>query len=147
MSTHPLKRVKVSFKDDKLVMPVASSIAKVSDLLSEATIRFRAQRMLAKDDSFIQVRTIDGYIISPTDNVEDVIEQSDHLVLVNRSAWIADFKASCQPTYWYASLPFAALPLHSVLTLLFHLFPVPRFGLRQFDHKASCSRFVPPFAP
>jgi len=103
MSDRPLKRLKVSFKDEKLVMPVPSSIGKVSSLLAEATLRFRAQRLLAKDDSFIQVRTLDGYIVNPNDNVDDVIEQGDHLVLVNRAAWIADFKSSCQPTYWYVS--------------------------------------------
>jgi len=112
----PLKRVKLSFKDDRLIMPVTNTTGKVATLLADATLRFRTQRLLGKDDSFIQVRTADGYVISPNDNIEEVIEQNDDLVLVNRSAWISEFKRAANPQYW--------------------------FGLRQYDHTSNISRDI-----
>jgi hypothetical protein len=109
--------VKLSFKEDRLVMPIDKPTGKVLDtILAPATLRFRAQRLLGKDDSFIQVRTLDGYIINPNDNIEDVVEQNDHLVLVNRETWIKDFKTQTDLTYW--------------------------FGLKNYDYKASLNRSV-----
>lgn len=102
MASPSTYRVKLSFKNDRLVMPVERLDGNVFDaILAPATLRFRAQRLLSKDDSFIQVSTADGYIIDRNDLVKDVIERNDQLVLVNRDAWIADFKQNTKLNYWY----------------------------------------------
>lgn len=102
MTSPSTYRVKLSFKSDRLVMPVERIDGNVFDaILTPATLRFRAQRLLSKEDSFIQVSTADGYIIDRNDLVKDVIERNDQLVLVNRDTWIQDFKQNTQLAYWY----------------------------------------------
>lgn len=107
MSEQPLKFVKISFNDDRLVLPVAAKTGKVSQLLSEATIRFRAQRLLANDDSFIRVSTADGYVINPNDLIEDIISNGEYLVVQNRAKWIESFTKNNNVTFWYASSHFS----------------------------------------
>lgn len=99
--TSTLKKVKVSFKEHRLLLPLTQTTGPVSGLLKEATLRFRAQRLLAPHDSFIELRTLDGYIISPSDLIEQVIEQNDYLEVVNREAWLDEFKKTANPKYWY----------------------------------------------
>ena len=123
MSEQPLKHVKLSFKDDRIVLPVATKTGKIASLLAEATVRFRAQRLLEQDDSFIQISTIDGYTISPNDSIEDIISNGDHLVLQNRAAWIANFTRNNNATYWYAS---SLSPLLSPFS--FSLHPLTSFS-------------------
>lgn len=116
-----LKHVKLSFNEDRVVLPVTAKSGKVALLLAEATVRFRAQRLLANDDSFIQVTTIDGYTINPNDLIEDTIANGDYLVLQNRAKWIENFARQNQSTYWYvltsilAQAPF--IPWKNMLTI------------------------------
>lgn len=105
------------------MLPVATKTGKIASLLAEATVRFRAQRLLEQDDSFIQISTIDGYTISPNDSIEDIISNGDHLVLQNRAAWIANFTRNNNATYWYAS---SLSPLLSPFS--FSLHPLTSFS-------------------
>lgn len=97
-----IKHVRLSFGEEGIVFPVAQKTGPVSQLLAAATVRFRALRLLAADDSFIEI-TSGGYKINPTDNIEDVIENGEALTLVNRTAWVAKFRSQYKIDYWCVS--------------------------------------------
>ncbi|KAN0037031.1 hypothetical protein ACTFIV_002359 [Dictyostelium citrinum] len=77
-------RVRVAWKDFKFVIPTGKS-NKVSDLFKEIANKFAAY----STEEFIvsELKTVDGFVISPHYLVEDVILENDVLLVIDFESW------------------------------------------------------------
>jgi hypothetical protein len=75
----------------------------VDKLLLEVSQRFSAH--MGEEVSFVEVRTHDGYVISPKDIISDVIRDSDPLVVVDYKSWAKDQEQFLEQTWGSISRP------------------------------------------
>ncbi|KAF2075140.1 hypothetical protein CYY_003575 [Polysphondylium violaceum] len=97
-------RLKVAWKDNKLVIPSGNGDDKVSRLLKDIATKFASYSADATDFIISELKTSDGYTISPHSAIKDSIVESDYLVAIDFETWKNDQFKLCTKSWMSGSV-------------------------------------------
>jgi len=97
-------RLKVAWKDNKLVIPSGSTDDKVSRLLKDIATKFASYSADSSDFIISELKTSDGYTISPHSSIKDSIVESDYLVAIDFETWKNDQFKLCTKSWMSGSV-------------------------------------------
>ncbi|KYQ91270.1 hypothetical protein DLAC_08207 [Tieghemostelium lacteum] len=80
-------RLKVAWKEHKLVIPSGDTNDKVSRLLKDIANRFQPFSNPTEEFLISELRTNDGYLISPHISIIDALNENDYLVAIDFETW------------------------------------------------------------
>ncbi|EGG17007.1 hypothetical protein DFA_07988 [Cavenderia fasciculata] len=92
-------RFKITWKDNKLVLPSGNVDDKVSRLLKDIATRFAPYNSSSEDLIFSELRTSDGFFISPHAAIGDILKDDDYLVAVDFDSWKAEQYKLCKTLF------------------------------------------------
>ncbi|GAM22456.1 hypothetical protein SAMD00019534_056310, partial [Acytostelium subglobosum LB1] len=94
-----IMRIKVNWKENKLVIPVGPTTDKVSRLFKDIAVRFAPYNPNDDDLIISELRTSDGYFISPHLTIADAIQDSEVLIAVDFESWKTEQYKLCKTIF------------------------------------------------
>jgi len=112
------QRVKVTYGEEKLIIPLGNTADPVDRLLLDISQRFSAR--IAEDVTFVEVRTIDGFLINSKDIISDVIQTNEILEVVDYKVWAKSQEKLLEKTWGSITRPDFAGESYKSLQVGYH---------------------------
>eukprot|EP01132_Coremiostelium_polycephalum_P001182 gene1182-1494_t len=92
-------RLRIAWKDQKIVVPSGDVKDRVSRLLKDIAVRI--QPFVPVDTTFIvsELKTADGFLISPHLTIEEALIENDLLVVVDFDSWKSEQQKLCKDLF------------------------------------------------